>query len=85
MTWSMTFSHPKAPAEEMVTTAEPEGMCLAARVVRCRAATKFTSMTSRPENGGPGRPAQLNSPWIGPPRASRFDSMASGSRRSTDR
>ena len=82
-TASIMCSQPMPPAEEIVATALPDGIISATFDVRCLAATKFTSIVSSPENGGPGSPAQLKSAFTVPPRSATALSIASGERRST--
>ena len=66
----------------MLQIAPPSVMCGTTHEARCRGAAKLTSIVSTSGNGGPGRPAALNSASILPPILSTAAATASGSRRS---
>ena len=81
--FAMLAIHPAPAVDEMLAMAPPSGMWPMTSSARWRMPTKFTSMVSTSENGGPGSPAQLNSASIRPPILSTAALVASGSRRST--
>ena len=75
--------HAMPAIDAIVTIAEPAVIFGTSDSIRCRAPTKLTSMTSRSENGGPGRPAHEKRASTGASRATTAASIEAWSRRST--
>src|SRR5271163_2563185 len=76
---------PIAAEDEITLIAEPSDIFGTSSSARCRAPTKFTRMVSHSLNGGPGSPAQLKSPSMGPSIEAATCSMFARSRRSMSR